>query len=77
MTAFQYEGAREPLAVFRRHSRRPAAGAARRVLAKFVEWRRRSHDRTELASLDDRMLADIGITRADAEFLSSKPFWRE
>jgi len=41
------------------------------------EWRRRARDRTSLAALDDRMLADIGITRADAEFLSSKPFWRE
>jgi len=27
--------------------------------------------------LDDRMLEDIGITRAEAESLSRKPFWRE
>jgi len=31
----------------------------------------------ELAALDDRMLKDIGLTRADAEFLGNKPFWRE
>jgi uncharacterized protein YjiS (DUF1127 family) len=47
------------------------------VLATVREWRRRAHDRAELAKLDDRMLRDIGLTHADAEFLSSKPFWRE
>jgi uncharacterized protein YjiS (DUF1127 family) len=26
---------------------------------------------------DDGMLEDIGITRADAESLSRKPFWRK
>jgi uncharacterized protein YjiS (DUF1127 family) len=53
--------------------RRPTA----RALAVLRDWRRRSRDRAELAALDDRMLSDIGITRADAEFLSRKPFWRE
>jgi uncharacterized protein YjiS (DUF1127 family) len=41
------------------------------------EWRRRARDRAELAALDERTLADIGLTRADAEFLANKPFWRE
>jgi uncharacterized protein YjiS (DUF1127 family) len=40
------------------------------------EWRRRARDRGQLAKLDDRMLRDIGLTRADAEFFSNKPFWR-
>jgi uncharacterized protein YjiS (DUF1127 family) len=47
------------------------------VLATFREWRRRARERAELASLDNRMLRDIGLTRADAEFLSNKSFWRE
>jgi uncharacterized protein YjiS (DUF1127 family) len=47
------------------------------VLTTLREWRRRAHDRAELAKLDGRMLRDIGLTEADAEFLSSKPFWRE
>ena len=47
------------------------------VVATLREWRRRSRERGELAELDDRMLKDIGLTRADAEFLSNKPFWRE
>jgi uncharacterized protein YjiS (DUF1127 family) len=41
------------------------------------EWRRPSSDRAKLSMLDDRMLEDIGITRAEAESLSRKPFWRE
>jgi len=55
---------------------RVLANTADGVLAMLREWRRRAHDRAELAKLDDRMLRDIGLTRADAEFLGNKPFWR-
>ncbi len=41
------------------------------------DWCRRARDRASLGALNDRMLADIGISRADAEFLANKPFWRE
>lgn len=51
--------------------------AANRIPATIREWRRRMHDRARLAELDERMLKDIGLTRADAEFLINKPFWRE
>jgi uncharacterized protein YjiS (DUF1127 family) len=34
-------------------------------------------DRAQLAALDERTLADIGISRAEAEFLANKPFWKE
>ena len=47
------------------------------VFATVREWRRRSRDRAELATLDHRMLVDIGLTEADREFLANKPFWRE
>ena len=78
MTAIRFEDAGGPIAGVRRHSaRHPAGNAAARVLATFREWRRRARDRAQLAALDDRMLADIGISRAEAEFLSNKPFWRE
>jgi uncharacterized protein YjiS (DUF1127 family) len=53
---------------------------ARRVATILGLWRRRQRDRRELvrlAELDDRMLADIGLSRSDAEFLINKPFWRE
>jgi uncharacterized protein YjiS (DUF1127 family) len=51
--------------------------AAPRLFGALREWRRRSKGRAQLATLNDRMLADIGISRADAEFLANKPFWRE
>ena len=47
------------------------------IVATFREWRRRARERAQLAKLDDHMLQDIGLTRADAEFLINKPFWRE
>jgi uncharacterized protein YjiS (DUF1127 family) len=46
------------------------------MMARLRAWRRRAKDRSALAALDDRMLADIGISRAEAEFLANKPFWR-
>jgi uncharacterized protein YjiS (DUF1127 family) len=61
----------------RRPQRRADRQIAHRVLGTWREWRRRAHDRAELATLDDRMLKDIGLTRCDAEFLSNQPFWRE
>ena len=51
-----------------------AGGRAGRVVR---EWRRRSRDRAKLAMLDDRMLRDIGVTRADIWHECNKPFWRE
>ncbi len=51
--------------------------ATQAVLATVREWRRRSLGRRQLAGLDERTLADIGLTRSDAEFLANKPFWRK
>jgi len=46
-------------------------------LATLRQWRRRAQERRQLFGLSDLMLQDIGITRADAEFLANKPFWKE
>jgi len=43
----------------------------------FWAWRARARSRRDLARLDDHILKDIGISRADAHRESSKPFWRE
>ncbi len=51
-------------------------GWARWALARLRLWRQRARARAQLAQLSDRMLADIGISRAEAEFLANKPFWR-
>jgi uncharacterized protein YjiS (DUF1127 family) len=60
----------------RRAQRRAGLDIAHRLLGTWHEWRRRTRERAELASLDSRMLKDIGLTRCDAEFLSNKPFWK-
>ncbi len=58
---------------------RPRAGPgkpARNLLARMTAWRRRSRQRRQLQTLDDRMLADIGLTRIAVEYEAQKPFWR-
>jgi uncharacterized protein YjiS (DUF1127 family) len=77
MTTIQFEAARRRFIPVPHRTRSAKNRLAGRVLATLREWRRRAHDRAELAKLDDRMLRDIGLTPTDAEFLSSKPFWRE
>ncbi len=39
----------------------------------FAAWRRRQQAYAELAQLDDRSLADIGITRAEIPYILSQP----
>lgn len=38
-------------------------------------WLQRAHQRRTLAELDNRMLRDIGVTRAQAQREAAKPFW--
>jgi uncharacterized protein YjiS (DUF1127 family) len=38
----------------------------------YANWRRRQAAYDELSSLDDRSLADIGITRSDIPYLFSR-----
>jgi uncharacterized protein YjiS (DUF1127 family) len=39
-------------------------------------WAERAAERRHLAQLDDHLLNDIGLNRADVEAVSTKPFWR-
>lgn len=78
MTAIHLQPCREPVGALRRHAAVEALNdAALSVRTVLRRWRQRQRERTELARLDPRTLADIGLTRAQAEFLSNKPFWRE
>lgn len=77
MSAIRFEAARGQFAGRPEGSTRQRLSiGARRMWAMLREWRRRARDRASLGALDDRVLADIGISRADAEFLANKPFWR-
>ena len=46
------------------------------VADNVVSWQQRAMQRHHLSGLDDRLLKDIGVTRADVESEISKPFWR-
>ena len=60
-----------------RPQRRAPAAAVQGLLGKIgAAWRRR-RSRNLLSELDDYMLKDIGVTRAEARIEANKPFWRE
>jgi uncharacterized protein YjiS (DUF1127 family) len=52
------------------------AGMISGAIETLLHWHTLKRERRDLASLDDRMLHDIGLTRADVEFEFTKPFWR-
>jgi uncharacterized protein YjiS (DUF1127 family) len=62
----------ERAARFRTILRRTLARLAKHV----ISWNRGRHDRRLLASLDDRMLRDIGIRRDAVERDSTSSLWR-
>lgn len=45
------------------------------LMLHISEWLLRARSRSELMNLSDRTLRDIGVSRYDAEFEASKPFW--
>jgi uncharacterized protein YjiS (DUF1127 family) len=55
-------------------------GTIRRRLSaacnQISEWRRRSHQRDELARMTRYELRDAGINPNDAAYEIGKPFWR-
>jgi uncharacterized protein YjiS (DUF1127 family) len=56
-------------------SLRPARGTRRSLLAAVIVALRVKDQRARLAKLDDHLLHDIGLTRAEAEMESERPFW--
>ena len=55
---------------------RPSPGARLlHTLTLGLAWHERARQRRALMELDDRALADIGISRADAERECRNPFW--
>ena len=52
-------------------------GAARAMAEVVLAWQERLRQRRHLDGLDDRLLKDIGLSRADVVREVEKPFWRE
>lgn len=46
-----------------------------KLAQKIVFWHQRNRSRKALAKLDDRLLEDIGLSRADVDQEIEKPFW--
>lgn len=46
------------------------------IVATLRVWRSRSAARRELASLDERMIRDIGLDRGTVDYEASQSFWR-
>jgi uncharacterized protein YjiS (DUF1127 family) len=47
-----------------------------RFVDMLLLFHERARQRQALRALDDRLLKDIGVSRADAEREANKPFWR-
>jgi uncharacterized protein YjiS (DUF1127 family) len=47
-----------------------------RLFDTLALWQERARGRRALSELDARLLSDIGLSPADVDTESSKPFWR-
>ena len=48
----------------------------KQLVSIVVFWKSRIRQRKQLKCLDERMLADIGITFEQAQAEAAKPFWK-
>ncbi len=46
------------------------------LLRLLLVWQDRERQRRHLRGVDDRMLKDMGLSRADVAHEAAKPFWR-
>jgi uncharacterized protein YjiS (DUF1127 family) len=53
-----------------------ARGSLTRLFDQLLSWLDRARQRRHLAELDDRLLRDIGLSRAEVEHEIERPFWR-
>lgn len=52
------------------------ARSAARALEVLLQWQERASQRRQQASLEDHLLKDVALSRADVAYETSKPFWR-
>lgn len=71
-TYYRRIAAYERAAAFARLAKAAASAVARTVLL----WRERARTRRDLASMDDRLRRDIGLSRFRLIQEANKPFWR-
>ena len=47
-----------------------------RLVDQLLTWQDRARERAHLRDLNDHMMKDLGLSRADVDREASKPFWR-
>lgn len=52
------------------------SASLRRLFQLLRLWQQRARTRRQLAALDDRQLADVGISHSERLDELNKPFWR-
>lgn len=60
---------------FTRRSLNHAKALVLAMVRRVRRWHRLAYERRLLGSLDPHQLRDIGITRAEAQRESARPFW--
>ncbi|HXH02428.1 MAG TPA: DUF1127 domain-containing protein [Candidatus Competibacteraceae bacterium] len=50
-------------------------GWLRTILARIVRWHELARQRRALVRASDALLRDIGISRMEADYEASRPFW--
>lgn len=60
----------------RRNPRHGLFGRVVPIAGMLFLWRDRTQQRHDLAQLDDRQIADIGLTREQVEAECAKAFWQ-
>ena len=53
------------------------AGKLQQVIAVLKRWKENHHTRQQLRHMDEHLLKDIGISRADMIEEASKHFWQD
>ncbi len=79
MSTTHYHTIRTPAALFPRQQIRFSGRFVQMVGGVFdrlYTWQERVQERAQLAALDERLLSDAGLTRADVDTETAKPFWR-
>jgi uncharacterized protein YjiS (DUF1127 family) len=76
MTSAMHDRPSVALLELRAPARAPWVEKLEAVLDQLSAWRERRRQRRRLADLDDHLLRDIGLSRAEVELECHKPFWR-
>ncbi len=76
MNDIRYQETLHPGAEFTGAFASTGPGPVTRLFDLLTTWQRRAGERQHLMRLDNRLLADMGLSRADVEREYRTPFWR-